>query len=128
MRKIKTAVAGESQKEYEARKTRFEELQRRRDEYMENERAKRDRERQSAADRLRRAREREGNLKIEIASATEKLTESWDKEAEAKANLAKTKAQFKRLGEEKLELVRRSLFLFQTPSNVRKGSHLGNTG
>lgn len=65
----------------------------------------REAERKAAADRLKEAREREVNLRNQVTRAIEGLSETKNRLADAQSNLAKVEAQFKKLGEERLELV-----------------------
>ncbi|KAH6640308.1 hypothetical protein F5144DRAFT_90241 [Chaetomium tenue] len=99
-----TALVGESKKEYEARTARFEELQRQRDEYMKKKQAERDLARQRAEDRLNFALAREEKLKAEIEQAREDLNKRRSQHSDARAKLAETREQLKRLGEANIEL------------------------
>jgi len=102
---LSNKIFGESKEDFEARKAHHLEIERQRNEYMEKERARRKEDRKVAASRLKAAREFERKLEKDILKAAEALTGNRNMLAEAKANLEITEAQFKRLGEEKLELV-----------------------
>ncbi|KAL2155916.1 hypothetical protein VTH82DRAFT_658 [Thermothelomyces myriococcoides] len=72
---------------------------------MEGKMKQREAERKAAADRLKEAREREVNLRNQVTRAIEGLSETKNRLADAQSNLAKVEAQFKKLGEERLELL-----------------------
>jgi hypothetical protein len=103
---ISNALFGESDYEVAARQARESDAERRREEFIKNERARREADRKAAADRLREAMDFVVKLNESNAKATEKLAESQTQRAEAAANLSRTQGQLKRLADDKLELVR----------------------
>ncbi|KAL2167851.1 hypothetical protein VTG60DRAFT_718 [Thermothelomyces hinnuleus] len=101
---LKKKMFGESDKDFAARQAHYRDLEQRRKEYMEGKMKQRDSERKDAAARLKAARDYEVGLQNKITKAVEDLSKNKNRLVDAQANLAKTEAQFKRLGEQKLEL------------------------
>ncbi|KAK4224277.1 hypothetical protein QBC38DRAFT_398050 [Podospora fimiseda] len=104
VKKVKVGMFGENQKEYEARVKKFEDLKRKRDEYIADERARREQARQRAEDALRVAKEEEEKIRDEIAKARAELIEKKDQHLEARNSWTRATSELKRLGEEKIEL------------------------
>ncbi|KAK4154187.1 hypothetical protein C8A00DRAFT_33012 [Chaetomidium leptoderma] len=98
------ALVGESKKDFAARQALYRDLEQRRKEYMDGQKQQREEDRKEAATRLKAARDYEVSLQRKITKAVEDLSKNKNRLVDAQANLAKTEAQFKHLGEQKLEL------------------------
>ncbi len=106
LKKGKNILFGESKADIAARNQRLEDLKRRRDEYMDKAKKGRDADRRIAAERLDKARSHELELLKLIQAANAELANHQSQLANAKQNMAEAEKTLKRLGEEKLGLVR----------------------
>lgn len=98
-------ISGESSEEFAARQAYVQSVEQRRNERIEKAKKQRDDERKDAERALAEARKFEDTLRAKIRKNTADLKKNRDGLAEAKANLEKTRSQFQRLANEKIELV-----------------------
>ena len=110
MGKLKEKLAGESAEEYRVRIQYQRDIEQRRADLIKQKREQRDAKKREAEDALAKARAHEKALSNKVTSLIADVGRNREKLASAKASLDSAESQFKRLGQQGMELVSKPLY------------------